>query len=131
MTGIEVDASQLHAFAARLEQAGRITEREARGVIAKGAVNIKNRLREQMSASRHFAPVARAISYDLREVGAFGGGIIEAEIGPETGAPGSLANIAYFGTSRGGGTVPDPQGALDAEAPAVERWLGDLAEREI
>jgi hypothetical protein len=58
----------------------------------------------------------------------FGIGIIEAEIGPHSGPgqPGAIANVGYFGTSRGGGTVPDPQGALDAEAPRLESAIGDL-----
>ena len=49
-------------------------------------------------------------------------GSIELVAGPTKGSPGSLANIAYFGTSRGGGTVPDPRGALDAETPTASSW---------
>lgn len=132
MTSFDIDTSELQAFAVHLRDAGRITARQTRGVVSKGALNIKNQLQAEMKRSRHFAVVAPAITYDLREVGAFGGGFVEAEIGPERGAPGSLANVAYFGTGRGGGnTVPDPEGALMAEAPNVESYLADLAERTV
>lgn len=116
----------VRAFALALEGSARATERQVEQVVSRGALNIRRQLQREMRGSRHFSPVARAISYDLRSVGAFGGGVVEAEIGPERGSPGSLANIAYFGTSRGGGTVPDPRGALDAEAPRYLRALADL-----
>jgi hypothetical protein len=125
---IEFDASEVREFAARLSQAGAATEQQVGGIIERGANNVKRQLRREMSASRHFKGVARAITYDMRTAGAFGGGIVEAEIGPEAGSPGSLANIAYFGSSRGGGTVPDPEGALEAEAPNVMEWLAKAAE---
>ena len=49
------------------------------------------------------------------------------EVGPRKGKPGSIANIAYFGGANGGGgTVPDPRGALEAEAPRFEKALTDL-----
>lgn len=117
---VSVDASELAGLARDLAAAGDKVERESEPVIERGALNIKNQLREEMSASRHFRPVARAISYDRTG--------LEAEIGPERGSPGSLANVAIFGTSRGGGTVPDPIHALEAEAPNVERWLAKVAE---
>ena len=72
-----------------------------------------------MASSRHFGQVASAISYDLQDRA----GSVEAVIGPTKGSPGSLGNIAYFGTSRGGGTVPDPMGALEKEAPSTAEHL--------
>ena len=52
---------------------------------------------------------------------------VSAEIGPKKGSPGSLANIAYFGASRGGGgQVPDPEGALLAELPVLEKYLAEI-----
>lgn len=120
MTSVEFDTSQVDDLAQDLARAGSDVERKAEPVIERGALNIKNQLREEMQASAHFRPVARAISYDRDG--------LEADIGPERGSPGSLANIAYFGSSRGGGTVPDPIHALEAEVPNVERWLAEVAE---
>ena len=117
-----VDASELRALIADLREAPNLVRREARAVISKGALNIKNQMRDEVARSRHFR-FAHTVSYDLK----VGGDTIEAEIGPETGGVGSLAGFAYFGgVNGGGGTVPDPQGALVAEAPNVEKYLDAL-----
>lgn len=110
------DASEVRAFAADLREVPARLIPRAAAAVKRGAVNIKDQLREEMSASRYFKGAARAITFDLDRSG------LEAEIGPESGpgSPGALANIAYFGGSTGGGTVPDPQGALDREAPGFE-----------
>lgn len=98
---------------------------EVRGVVHKGAVNIKTQLREEASASRHFK-MAQTITFD--EIQEFGGPA--AEIGPVKKGAGNLANIAYFGgTNGGGGTVPDPNGALSAEEPRFIEALAALADR--
>lgn len=95
---------------------------DARQVIKRGAVSVKRQLVSEMQTSPSFRGVASAISFDMEERA----GSVEAVIGPTKGAPGSLANIAYWGGSRGGGTVPEPMGALQAEAPATARHLLDL-----
>ena len=130
MTGAQFDTSEVRAFAARLSEAGKATQKQVRGVVEKGAINIKNQMRSEASGSSHFGQVAPTINYDIRVVGAFGGGIVEAEIGPNKARRAArIANIGYFGGANGGGnTLPDPQGALDAEAPNLEKWLGDAAE---
>lgn len=122
------DMGEVSEFAKAIEGKAAATPEQVEAVTHRGANNIKRRLREEMFASKHFKGAGPAIDYDLRSGGAFGGGFVEAEVGPERGKPGSLANIAYFGTSRGGGTVADPQEALDAEAPNFEKYIGDLAE---
>lgn len=131
MTDVTVDTSELRALAADLTAAGSGVAEKVRPVVHRGANNIKRQLREEMAESTFFRGAARSIDYDMTGAGGrmvFGVGIIEAEIGPssDAGSPGNLANVAYFGTSRGGGTVPDPQGALDAELPGFERALADI-----
>ena len=122
-----VDASELRALIADLREAPQLVRREARAVISKGALNIKNQMRDEVAKSRHFR-FAHTVSYDLKVAG----DTIEAEIGPETGGVGSLAGFAYFGgVNGGGGTVPDPQGALDAEAPNVEKYLDALVSKAL
>ena len=128
MAKVEFDTSELNALAADLTQAPAELDGKILPVVEKGALNIKNQLVSEMRASKHFKGVARGISYDIHGGQMFGRGVIEAEIGPTKGSPGSLANIAYFGSSRGGGTVPDPQGALEAEMPKFEDALGNLFE---
>lgn len=120
--GVSIDASEVRELAADMRQVHSRLSQHVRPVVEKGALNIKNDLQAEMRKSRHFGVVAPAISYDIE-----GGDKYEAEIGPTKGSPGSLANIAYFGTSRGGGTVEDPSGALEREAPKFADALADLA----
>jgi len=90
---------------------------KVRGVVAKSAVNTKKIMQADARKSSSFKKVAPTIDYDLK-VHEFGGdGVIEAEIGPSGGGAASLAGIAYFGTSRGGGTVRNPEDAMLEEAP--------------
>ena len=119
------DSSEVRRFAADLRQLPSVARRDVRAVLEKGANNIKNQLRAEMLGSTHFGQIAPAISYDILERA----GGVEAEIGPVKGSPGSLANIAYFGTSRGGGTVADPEGALTAEVPSVVRHIEEVISR--
>lgn len=121
------DISGLTEFVADLRALPEHARGDARQVLSKAGVNIKRQLVAEMGASRHFGQVASAISYEIQERA----GSVELVAGPTKGSPGSLANIAYFGTSRGGGTVPDPRGALDAETPTASSYLLDLLARHL
>lgn len=124
---VAVDDAEVRALAVDLGVAGQRIKTDARAVIAKGALNIKKQMTSEAKASRHFR-FAHTVSYDLT----VSGSTIEAEIGPVPGGPGSLAGIAYFGGIRGGGgTIPDPKGALEAESPNVEKYLLDLVEKAL
>lgn len=128
MADASFDDSAIRSLQRAIEGQVRATPKRVEAVTHRGANNIKRQQQAEMRASKHFGAVAGAISYDLRTGGGFGGGFVEAEIGPTKGAPGSLANIAYFGGSRGGGTVPDPSVALEAEEPKFNRALEDLTD---
>ena len=129
---IDFDTSELRALSAGLTKAGTAVDGKIKGVITKGAVAIKSQMRKEMQGSPHFKGTARSIDFSIHGGDMFGVGVIEAEIGAKIGAGevGGLAHIAYFGTSRGGGTVADPIGALNAEAPKFEaallKILGDI-----
>lgn len=124
MVGVSVDASDARRFAADLTAATQRVVDKVPPVVKRGAQNIKTQMRDAMFSSDHFKGAARSISYDITNGG------FEAEIGPVTGpggVPGDLAHLAYFGgVNGGGGTVEDPQVALDAETPRFERALLDL-----
>ena len=102
-----------------------------RPVVSKGALNVKKAMQDDLRRSPHFKQVALAVNYETSD----DKDGIEAEIGPDTEkvigggkhrTPGNLANIAYFGGAHGGGgRVRDPQLALDDEADAFEKFLGD------
>lgn len=129
MDSITIDTSELRTLAADMRQVDSRVSRWVLPVVEKGANNIKEELQAEARSSRHFKGVAPAISYDIKTLG----GAFEAEIGPEKrygkgSGGGNHANIGYFGTSRGGGTVEDPQTALDNEAPKFADALADSAE---
>jgi len=128
---VSFDDSELRTLAADLIAAGDAIDGKILPVIKKGALNIKNQMRDEMSKSSAFKGAARDISFDVHGGDFFGVGVIEAEIGPKSGPGnrGALANIAYFGGSNGGGgTVADPKGALDAEMPNFTRAVEKILE---
>lgn len=109
-----VDSSQLDALARDFGRIPAAMVPKIRDVVAKSALNTKNAMRKDARSSAHFKQIAPTISYDLK----VSGDGVEAEIGPTPGGAGSLAGIAYFGTSKpGGGTVRDPTDAMLEEAP--------------
>lgn len=105
--------------------------RKVKPIVSKGALNIKAAMQADARKSSSFRNLAPTISYDLTVADVFGTGIVKAEVGPtlDNGPSASLAGLAYFGGSRGGGgTVRDPAQALADEEPSFVRYMGDLAE---
>lgn len=124
---MDIDAKELRDFATDLTKAGAEAKEQVRKVFFKSAQNIKEGMQYEMSQSRSFRGgetkrVAKSIDFDFddRPNG------IDVEIGPRHGAgePGNLANIAYFGTSRGGGTV-DFEKPFKAELPLIEKYVAE------
>lgn len=123
MARITVDTSEVRAAVADMTGVDSRLRPDVAAVVKKGATNIRKDMLDKMRSSRHFKGFAD-ISYDMVDD-------FEAEIGPNKGGPGAGANIAYFGTSRGGGTVEDPEVALEREIPAFEKHMLDIAERVV
>ncbi len=111
---MSADTSELEALARDFGAIPAAMVPKIRGVVAKSAVNTKKLMRADARKSRHFKQLEPTISYDLE----INGDVIGAEIGPTPGGSGSLAGIAYFGSSKpGGGTVRNPEDAMLEEAP--------------
>lgn len=129
MPRVGVDTSEIRSLAADMRAYPEELRRHTRPILDRSSLRVTRRHREEMRAHRYFRYAARAIGYDVH-VGGFGDtGVYEAEIGPDKSrSGGAIANIAYFGTSRGGGTVPDPQIAAEAEFPAMVSALADMME---
>ena len=121
---ISIDTSELRTLAADLTDAPNHVRAEVPEVVERGALNIKNTMRDDYDRSAYFTVKgggAPFITYDITDGG------LGAEIGPEKGGQGSRAVHAYFGGANGGGgTVRDPQEAADEEEPNFTRALGDL-----
>lgn len=113
---------ELQDLARDLAAAGVEIEPKLRPVVSRGGLQIKRQLQAEMSASTHFRSIAGSITYLTTATR----NAVEAEVGPDKTRGGALANVAYFGTSRGGGTVPDPVGALRAEAPRFAQAIDDV-----
>lgn len=96
-------------------------------VLKKGAHQITEDIRGQVSKSESLGKAAQAVSYDSKA----GVGTLRYEIGfDKYRKAGALGNIFEFGVTspqgkRGGG-YKVMRGALDAELPALEKHLGDL-----
>jgi hypothetical protein len=126
---LHFDTSDFDRLADDLIRAAGKAVEAAKPVVAKGAMNVKQSMREDMDRSAHFRQVVKSISYDTSE----GPSFAEAEIGPVTEGRtvGDLAHFAYFGAPNGGGrTVRDPQENADDEAPkfvaALNKALGKV-----
>ncbi len=118
-------ADELRAFAADLGKIASKALPDVDTVLKKGAQNIKDDLVAEARGSTHFKGMAGSISYDSM----YGIGHAKYEIGPDKGRRGgALGNIAYFGTSRGGGTL-DLEGPLARETPNLERELDKLVDK--
>jgi hypothetical protein len=119
----------LAALERDLERAAEQMPAEARKVVSKGALNIKNDWRDAWADLReHGKHVHKTIGYDISPVG---GDEIIANIGPDARKlklQGALGGIIEFGTPT---SAPIPGGApaLIKESPRFEDALGDVAER--
>lgn len=115
--------AELYAFANDLGKIAVEAVPETNKILEKGALKIKNGLVSNLQGSRSFKGMAGSISYDPKFSGLTSLGYV---IGPDKARRGgALGNIAFFGTSRGGGTV-DLEGPLREEAPVIEGLLEDL-----
>ena len=126
---MSADTNELEQLAADFQAIPARLVPKVRGVVAKGALNVKNQLRREARESEHFGVIEPTIDYDL-VVGEFGGDAsIEASIGPNATSGGAaLLAGAYYGWSRGGGgTLPDPVMALEEEEPKFVENLATLA----
>lgn len=118
---MEIDVSEVRQLAVDFRQVPDALARHAKPAVVRGGVSIKDQLRAEMGASAHFR-AADSITFDVTDGG------YTVEVGPTKTGAGPIANIAYFGgVNGGGGTVPDPRGALEAEAPKFAKALSDLA----
>lgn len=123
---IRIDASDFGRLARDLDRAaasdliGKIEP-----TIMRGAGNVQRAMKADMEKSRHFGQVTAAMTFDVDRFTNH----IRAEVGPLTAGKvvGDLAHIAYFGGSNGGGgTVPDPEYLLEAEALNLEKYVGAI-----
>lgn len=125
MARVEFDFSELDAWTDVLVRAPAVTEKQARAVLSKGGLNIKNEARRNApgtGAAKHYP---NSINYDLYDEP--GGQMVE--IGPAEGRKQwGLGNLLEYGSAN---NPPHPhlEPALDHEAPrfiaAAEKLAGE------
>ena len=118
-----IDVSQVQALAQRMAAAPLKKQVLVAAAVKKGAQNIKEAIQEDVRSSSNAAFRRIPIHYDMKSEGVR----VEADIGPEEGGAGSLSNIAFFGTSRGGGTHKFYEHGAD-ELDATARYVAKAAE---
>ena len=94
-----IDVSQVEDLAKALAAVPLRSQTLVAAAVKHGAQNIKESVSEDLQSSSNHAFRRIRIHYDMQERGP----VVEADIGPEQGGASSLANLAFFGTSRGGG----------------------------
>lgn len=122
MASVSIDMSEVDAFAANLAGIPSELSRHLVPPMKRAAQNIKTDQQEDFRASSHggFQAIASHVSYDEISVGAGG---YETEIGIDKGGAGSLANLAIFGSYKGGGTHMHPSYYARQEMPRFEAAL--------
>ncbi len=118
-------SAELRQLATNLGHVAGDALKDVDAVIQKGALNIKKEMAYSAVWSKHFKGMAGSISYDSHYLP----GRVRYVIGPDKSRRGgALGNIAYFGTSRGGGTLDIDQ-PLQSESPRTMRALADLLDK--
>jgi hypothetical protein len=126
---VSIDLSGLTSLSSVIAASGGVLHADARAIVVRGALNIKNdwRANAAASAGAHARLYPASISYDVHEVP----GAIEAEIGPDKEKPqGPLGNLLEYGSAH---NPPHNDGgrALEAEEPRFEAAAAALAARAL
>ena len=126
MSTINMDMSEVVSFAAELEGVPQALARHAIPVLKRFAQDVKTDMQTDFrsSGNRGFQKIANFVRYDDITPGAGG---YETEVGVDKGGAGSLANLAVYGTPKGGGTHPRPDQIAVWHQPAYEKSLQDMA----
>lgn len=118
------DVSQVRALARDLGSVSARSTPQVAAIMRKSGIEIRKRLQKDLAGSTHFkgAQFPFFVDESITDDG------MEVKVYPGHGrdVPASLYNIAVFGSSRGGGTVPDPMKALEAESEIAETHLAKL-----
>lgn len=123
-------SAELRALSASLGRIAGSALKDVDEVLKKGAQNMKTEMQADASGSAHFKGMAGSISYESHYLP----GRARYVVGPDKSRRGgSLGNIYYFGTSRGGGTgdidkplrSEEPR-TMSALAALATRWAGQL-----
>lgn len=128
MSFVRFDTSDVRRLQRHLVRVVPRARRDIRGVVRRGAVNIKNewRANARASAPKHAPAYPSSISFDAAN---YGPDIYMAIIGPDKGGPqGALGNLLEYGSVK---NPPHRDGgrALDSEQPRFEAQIALIVAR--
>lgn len=121
MSGLRWDTSEPNRLSVDLSEAPGRAQRKAPAVFARGAFEIKKRLKAAASGHDHLPSLDAHVAYDKV-------GPLAFEIGFNKVGQGNLANIAVYGSVNNSPIMESPAQLARYEIPAIERHLGDAGE---
>ena len=126
MAGVELDVSEVEAFASDLVGVPFELARHAVPVLKRFAQDVKADVQADARSSSNagMRKAGNFVSYADVLAGASG---FETEVGYDKSGAGNLANIMVFGTDKGGGTHPHPADIAVWHVDAFESALADAA----
>lgn len=122
MSALTIDASELTALGRRMALAQTVVRPKLAATVKKAAQNVKTAIESDVGASSNAGLRQVRIGYETGSTGT----VEYADVSPREGGSSNLANIAFFGTARGGGTHRFYEHAED-ELPTLADYVGDAA----
>lgn len=119
---INIDASELAGLGARLAASRAVSGELVKASVEKGAYKVKTAIQQDLAGSGNTGFKGIRIHYDTGSTG----NTHYADIAPLNGGASDLANIAFFGTARGGGTHQFYEHAQQ-ELPVLTNYVGSAA----
>lgn len=122
MSALTIDASELTELGRRMALAQAVVRPRLSATVKKAAQNVKTTIESDVGASSNAGIRQVRIGYETGSTGP----VEYADVSPREGGASDLANIAFFGTARGGGTHRFYEHAED-ELPTLADYVADSA----
>ena len=117
-----IDASELTELGRRMALAQTVVRPKLAATVKKAAQNVKTAIESDVGASSNAGLRQVRIGYETGSTGT----VEYADVSPREGGSSNLANIAFFGTARGGGTH-EFYGHAEEELPTLADYVADSA----
>jgi hypothetical protein len=125
--GVHFDTSQVDRLAVDLTGAPKRIQFKARGVMKRGALEIKRKMMDELGGHRYAPSVPSSLEFEQRDAHGLAYEIGELDsAGPQWG----IAAILVYGTSNNA-PVADHTLPLRTETPEIAKHLGDAAEDSV
>lgn len=122
MSALAIDASELTELGRRMALAQAVVRPRLAATVKKAAQNVKTAIESDVGASSNAGLRQVRIGYETGSTGT----VEYADVSPREGGSSNLANIAFFGTARGGGTH-EFYGHAEEELPTLADYVADSA----